>query len=695
MEILVTGNLRALSQDFFSCLSSDYHVVTCSAEEMKDPGGDRLKQIFRSYTFHSVFFFSAECDGEEEIGNETGLLDEIITLCCRYQVKQMIYVTGNGPKMHRESGTVSDRMIQMEACEEMCRQRAKDGLLSVMVLRVPFIYSVNGSDSKLEGWIKESIQNKEIHLPSPSDHVTDFINDQDLGRLCARMIDMPIQQDYTVLHAFGDNAMTIEEAGEMVFALSGEKKSAVYGKRQEDLPVEYRGDAVQTQYSWFPRHDVRVDVHTIYEKQMKILAQDVSQKKTGFSGAVMAERIRIGGEILAMSALAEVLNLWVSSNVLLQFLDFRLLVVVLMGTMNGFTAGLLAAILACICFLGESLNSVTAQVLFFNIQNWIPFALYLLVGAVCGYTKDRAKDREADLSEEYDILESKYIFLNGLYQEVLEGKETFNAQIIGYRNSFGRLYQVVQRLDSLMPDKIVLEAVASLEDILENESIAIYTIQKDRHFARLSVCSRSQNRLLSKSLDLSSHQELFAALKQRELYVNRKMKEEDPSFAMPLFEGDDLVGMVTVQKADELQMNTEFANKFSIITNLISSSLQRAIRYGEEKATSDYIEDTRVYRPEVFGKVLAIRREMKEKKQADYMLLVVDTAKDGLLKTADRLCGLIRANDILGAGEDGHTLYLLLSQTSQKDFGYIAPRLEASQVEYKILTEEEEGCCLA
>ncbi|MBQ5484887.1 MAG: hypothetical protein IIT72_05315, partial [Lachnospiraceae bacterium] len=130
-----------------------------------------------------------------------------------------------------------------------------------------------------------------------------------------------------------------------------------------------------------------------------------------------------------------------------------------------------------------------------------------------------------------------------------------------------------------------------------------------------------------------------------------------------------------------------------IITSLISTSLQRAIRYGEEKATSDYIEGTRVYRPEVFHKVLAVRKEMKEKKQADYMLLRVDTTRGGLARTAEHLCSLIRANDILGAGDD-HSLYLLLSQTTREDFGYIAPRLEASKVDYQILTEEEEACCL-
>ena len=693
MDILLTGNLKALSQDFYSCMSSDYHVVTYSSEEMQKKGEERLNQVFESYTFHSVFYFSAEVDGEEKIGNETGRLDEVISLCCAHQVKQMIYVTGNGPKMHREKGCVSDRMIQMEACEEMCRQRAREGALSVMVLRVPFIYSIKGSDSRLEGWVAESIRDKEIHLPSPASQVTDFLNDQDLGRLCARMIDMPIQQDYTVLHAFGDNAMTLEKLGCMLSGLSGDKKRVVYGKRWPDLPVESRGKAVQTEYSWFPRHDVEEEIHIIYEEKKKALAQRQGQIKPGFSTAVLAEKIRIGGEILMMSALAEVLNLWVSSNVLLQFLDFRLLVVVLMGTMNGFTAGLLAAILACLAFLGENLSSVSAQVLFFNIQNWIPFAVYLLVGAVCGYTKDRAGDREADLTEEYDILESKYVFLNGLYQEVLKGKESFNAQIIGYRNSFGRLYQVVKRLDSLMPDKIVLEAVASLEDILENESVAIYTIQKDRHFARLSVCSRSLTRELSKSLDLSEHPELFDTLRRRQLYVNRQLREEDPAFAMPLYEGDDLIGMVAVLRADDLQMNTEFANKFSIITSLISTSLQRAIRYGEEKATSDYIEGTRVYRPEVFHKVLAVRKEMKEKKQADYMLLRVDTTRGGLARTAEHLCSLIRANDILGAGDD-HSLYLLLSQTTREDFGYIAPRLEASKVDYQILTEEEEACCL-
>ena len=73
------------------------------------------------------------------------------------------------------------------------------------------------------------------------------------------------------------------------------------------------------------------------------------------------------------------------------------------------------------------------QVLFFNVQNWLPFACYLLIGCVLGYNRDKACDDIKSKADELKLLEEKYDFLQGLYTEVAKGKERFNNQIIGYK----------------------------------------------------------------------------------------------------------------------------------------------------------------------------------------------------------------------------------------------------------------------
>ena len=142
------------------------------------------------------------------------------------------------------------------------------------------------------------------------------------------------------------------------------------------------------------------------------------------------------------------------------------------------------------------------QLVLYNIQNWLPFACYFLLGAICGYTRDKHDDAIVYAKEEYEILEDKYVFLNDLYLNVLKSKEAFNSQIIGYKDSFGKIYSVVKKLDSKLPEEVFYEAVNVLEEILKNYFVAIYSVDKSKIFARQNVCSRNCLEILPKSINL-------------------------------------------------------------------------------------------------------------------------------------------------------------------------------------------------
>ena len=49
-------------------------------------------------------------------------------------------------------------------------------------------------------------------------------------------------------------------------------------------------------------------------------------------------------------------------------------------------------------------------IIFYNVENWLPFACYFLIGAISGYTRDKYDDDIIYAKEEHDILEKKYNF---------------------------------------------------------------------------------------------------------------------------------------------------------------------------------------------------------------------------------------------------------------------------------------------
>ena len=71
----------------------------------------------------------------------------------------------------------------------------------------------------------------------------------------------------------------------------------------------------------------------------------------------------------------------------------------------------------------------------------------------------------------------------------MENKGEYKKQILGFKDSFGRIFDAVQRLDNILPQSIFMEALLTMEDILENRSIAIYSVDQYERFGRLVVLS--------------------------------------------------------------------------------------------------------------------------------------------------------------------------------------------------------------
>src|SRR5699024_8241959 len=117
-------------------------------------------------------------------------------------------------------------------------------------------------------------------------------------------------------------------------------------------------------------------------------------------------------------------------------------------------------------------------VLFYNVENWIPFTTYLMAGSVTGYVKNKKTEEIKFTREEYELLRDKYIFLNEVYRSTMENKGEYKKQILGFKDSFGRIFDAVQKLDHILPQEIFLEALLIMEDILENHSIAIYSVDQ-------------------------------------------------------------------------------------------------------------------------------------------------------------------------------------------------------------------------
>ena len=283
---------------------------------------------------------------------------------------------------------------------------------------------------------------------------------------------------------------------------------------------------------------------------------------------------------------------------------------------------------------------------------------------------------------EYEILEDKYVFLNDLYLNVLKSKEAFNSQIIGYKDSFGKIYSVVKKLDSKLPEEVFYEAVNVLEEILKNYFVAIYSVDKSKIFARQNVCSRNCLEILPKSMKLTDYPEMLEKLNEKDTFVNREALEGYPAYASPIFRGEELVGMIMLMRVEYSEMNMEYLNKFRIITDLIKDSLIRAMEYNE--TNGQILKDTRILSARQFAQVLEMKKQMRKKQYLDYSLLLINQDGRSLKELNDIIAKIVRENDILGL-DDNNDLYLLLSQSKKEDVDIVAARMKRSEITFTVV----------
>ena len=699
MDILFAGNTTAVSEGFYDAIDKEYRCVVLDNKLtqdkikkdniifMKNGSDDDTDNIFQSFNFEAVVFFSQVLDGEKKIFDELEKLEYILYLCRKRNVSSFMYITGNRKASDEEDGEAS-RAVLLNACEQLCKKAAAKSGINVQLLRTPYLYHTVIKTSHAGRWLNTVIEGEKLILPGYEETQTDFIREDDLAVLLNRMFDDPWEEPYLDTNLSGKNRITFSELAKLLGELAMPVTKSIqveYSGKDECTPTYKEDSWARKEYGFIPHGNIKDDLKDAMDGYIK----NSSKKKKHLIRKILSNRLlRITVEQIVLFAAAEILNYITRNNVMFNFLDFRLVYIAIIACVNGLGAGAAAAVIAGAGYIASNTMSVSWQVLFFNVQNWLPFACYLLLGCVLGYNTDKACDDIKSKTDELKLLEEKYVFLHELYMEVAQGKERFNNQIIGYKDSFGKMYSVVKKLNTTLPEMVFYEAIDVCEEILGNSYVAIYSIHPNSSFARLYVCSKRCMQSAEKSLKITDYPKLLESLQNNDTFVNRQALKNYPAYATPIRRDGVLVGMILITDADYSRMNIEFSNKFRIMSDMIQDSLVRAMEFYEMNQSG--LTDTRILSPEKFEEILKVKNQMRKKQYLDYVMLKIAAGDDKakLREQSVRLTGLVRENDVLGIGKDGN-LYLLLSQTGKNDLSTVAKRLEDKGIMFEEVSGQE------
>lgn len=703
MEVLVVGNTAYVDDDFCAKAFPGDHVQVVAADDAQRESSSHsswkelLRHLDQAYEFDRVVYLSTYLTPHTETFGDIELLRSVFRACMGRRV-QLLFVAGpagaegaGGAASNADSldaaaaAAQTGKGIIARAANDLCRYYASQDGIQAKILRTPYLYTASAAlDDPFLVPLFEACSTGSVALQGAADAPFPLLCAEELAVLVHRVFDSwdATFETLDVADAFH------RTAGDLGGALQGlfPGLSVAYGESTGyALPA---GDAARKRYGWFQRYDLLRDLSTIHARW----ANTRTKKANPLRAAIDHIQLRaLPIKCLETGfawVLFEVLEHLFSQSAQLNVLDYRLLYVVLIGTLYGLDFGLVAALLSSIGLAVNyfALYGYTFQGLFYEPSNWLPFITYFVVGAVCGYVQLRNSEAVKAERDENELVRNRNTFLTRLYHDAIEDKRAYKRQIVGRHDSFGKIFAVTQELDVLNPRYIYRKCCELLGEILENDSVTIYHVSGGA-FARLVAASPAISNNAPRSLSLDD----LAPVLQGSisgLWVNRALTPGLPMFGYAIERDGAPAVLIFVRHVAESQMTLYYQNLFRILCGLVESALGRAFDYEAVAQDKRCVAGTCVLNHDTFGRELAAEQALADNKMGSFLLLRVVPGMEPIGELVGAIGSSIRESDAAGL-VDGDTLYLLMRQATEADLPVICARLAAKQITVEPVDSED------
>ena len=230
-------------------------------------------------------------------------------------------------------------------------------------------------------------------------------------------------------------------------------------------------------------------------------------------------------------------------------------------------------------YLEYSSIGIYGYQLFYNVENWIPFALCIITGALAGYFSDLRENENKLVKRENDLLREKYLFLNDMYHVTSEVRDEYRTQILTFDNSYGKIYDAIERLTCNSMQEVCLKAGEVLCDLLDNNTLAIYRMDPSKAMPEAaSFVAGYKDQKLETAYMEGRMEEMFRVIEEGGVWINTGLNPQVPMYAIELHpkeDGYDSV-LILLWDAKPEQMSDYYANQFEILCRLTGKALERA-----------------------------------------------------------------------------------------------------------------------
>ena len=686
-RVLCIGNTEYLTKEFVENTFAGSQVTVVGNTELGSANKIKLfrirqpsiQAIFETYDFDVVVYFSGDLTYRSTEKNDAEELREVLEYAKATGKKMRILYLSS---LDSSFSAKTDRSILCKAKEELCQFYSRTSSLEIKVVQIPYLYSGSFQKDFLYKIFETIRARKTVSIEQSPETQMHFISLADLSDLISRMLDNWNSQN-GVLSVGDDFQITFADFAESIQRLCGRAKFDFTG-HTENSKLGFNNKSIRNEYGWFAKISILEDLPEEYEKFLAIKQENELTSRQKMKKWIEANSLMVKiSELVVLFFFTELLLRLTDSAVIFSIVDFRMAFIVIIATVHGLGFGMWAAALSSVSWLVSKVAAgMNLMTILYEPTNWLAFVFFFLVGALCGYVKLRKDDTIRFVSDQNKLLEDKLIFTRELYEDTYREKRDLKKQIIGSKDSFGKIFDITRKLDTVAPQQLYLRIIETFEEVLENKSITVYSVNSQSTFGRLEVASRDIIQNVSRSISTETYRPVIQKLAQREIWRNTELKTEYPMYAAGVYREDQLILLIFLWRADVDQRSLYYVNLFKILRDLVQISLLRAYDYNQAVFEKQYIENTHIMNEDAFVRVLSNYMALAEKKVSTYVLLEIDPCGRTYEEMDKMLRGKVRVNDVIGVTADGK-LQILLSQATENDLQFILPRFKDFQVEVK------------
>lgn len=676
MEILLVGNTGYLTAEAIEQAFPEDNVIVAlkGHEEKKEKNirwfnlqamDERLERVFDTYDFERVVYISKFVTKDNKGIGEIEELRQVFSLSQKASVRQFVYITSDDAILDSQNSA----SIIFDSAEKICKYYAHNYLIETKIVFTPYLISGSYKDDYWCDIFGRLEKKQAVEIHALADETAYFLSVPDISRFLNTLFEnWNANRDKEADHLF-----------ETIYLKSGAttKYAQIYDALLEYYPqaritfrrsrikdsINYHRNKAKEDYGWFSSADACGDFGKYIEEYRRNFGKKPGIHEKISGKLKINEKVLMIIELIIGAVLVELYNNYAGGSVQFRMIDVRLIFVILMSLVYGTGIGTAAAVIEILSLIYAYLSQGTnGLLLFYDPRNWIPFILLLVAAAICGYVREKKDEEIALAGEENETLRSENRFVSTLYEEAMEYKNRYKQELIGSRDGFGRIFEVVKKLSNTVPEKIFAESIPVMEEVLRNRSIAIYTINDDdSRFARLNVASEPISQTLQKSIDLNNYRKVLSTVKEDEIWFNNELIEEFPMYVAGIKHNGAVSVLIMVYRVEYTQVSTYFSNLIRILSGLIENFILKAWEYQKAIARKIYIDGTAIMKPDYFKRQFEIQKEMAGNRLTSFMLFRIPRENREFSELDLLFQSRVRSSDILGLGEDGN-IYLLASQ---------------------------------